>query len=177
MSYLTIRAESIAHIGNWEYRVADAQVRWSDESYRIFGLVPQEQDIDLGWLRSRVHPDDRAGMDEYLERLRDHRTGQPIPEYRCRILRMDGEQRMLGVWVRIEHDRNNQPLRFFGTVQDITESQQMQNNLQARIQELTRWQGVTLGREERIQELKREVNQLLTDRKQPIRYPSQADEA
>ena len=170
-------AERIAHIGNWEYRVADARIRWSNESYRIFGLTPQEQQIEYDWVRSRAHPDDREGLDAYLQCLLDCPPGATIPEYRLRAHRMDGEQRLLSVQVRIDYDSRDKPVSFFGTVQDITETQQMQQDLQARLQELTRWQGVMLGREERIQELKREVNKLLADQDRPIRYPSQADEA
>lgn len=168
-------AENIAHIGNWEYRVADACIRWSDESYRIFGLTPQEKTIDYDWLRSSAHPEDRVGLDNYLQRLLDSQPGQSIPEFRYRMLRADGEQRLLGVWVRVDYGRNDKPVRFFGTLQDITETHQMQHDLEARLQELTRWQGVMLGREERIQELKREINQLLSDQGKPLRYPSQAD--
>jgi PAS domain S-box-containing protein len=168
-------AENIAHIGNWEYRVADASIRWSDESYRIFGLAPQEKTIDYDWLRSSAHPEDRAGLDNYLQRLLDSQPGQTIPEFRYRMLRADGAQRLLGVWVRVDYGRNDKPVRFFGTLQDITETHQMQHDLEARLQELTRWQGVMLGREERIQELKREINQLLSDQGKPLRYPSQAD--
>ena len=170
-------AESIAHIGNWEYRVADARIRWSDEAYRIFGLAPQEREIEYDWLRSRVHPDDRAGHDAYLQRLLESRPGQTIPDYHYRMQRMDGEQRLLGIWVRIDYDSKDRPVRFFGTLQDITEARQLQLDLQARLQELTRWQGVMLGREERIRELKKEVNRLLAERDRPIRYPSQAGES
>jgi len=32
---------------------------WSDETYRIFGLMPQEGPIDLDKVREMTHPDDR----------------------------------------------------------------------------------------------------------------------
>jgi PAS domain S-box-containing protein len=170
-------AESIAHIGNWEYRVEDGRIRWSDESYRIFGLAPQEKVIDYDWMRSRVHPDDRVGHDAYLQRLLDTRPGDTVPEHRYRIFRTDGEERLLSVWVKPDYDNQQKPSRLFGTIQDVTETYQMQHDLEARLRELTRWQGVMLGREERIQELKREINRLLTDQGRPARYPSQADQA
>jgi len=170
-------AEGIAHIGNWEYRVVDKSIHWSDEAYRIFGLAPQQKTIDYDWLRSRVHADDRTAHDEYQQRMLSSRPGDTIPEYRYRILRMDGEQRLLSVWVKVDYDDLQKPSRLFGTLQDITETHQMQHDLQARLEELTRWQGVMLGREERIQELKWEINQILSDEGKPARYPSQADRA
>ena len=58
--------------------------------------------------------------------------------------------------------------------QDITERKLMQEQLHQRLAELTRWQEVMLGREDRVQELKKEINELLVGLGQPIRYPSQA---
>ena len=61
-----------------------------------------------------------------------------------------------------------------GITRDITEQKKMEDQLRQRLAELTRWQEVMLGREDRVQELKREVNDLLVRLGQPIRYPSQA---
>lgn len=60
-------------------------------------------------------------------------------------------------------------------ITDITARKQMELRLRDQLDELTRWQGVILGREERIQSLKAEVNQLLADQGEPIRYPSQTE--
>ncbi len=49
-------AETIAHVGHWQYRVKDGDIQWSDETYRIFGLAPQSQPISYDWLVSRVPP-------------------------------------------------------------------------------------------------------------------------
>ena len=49
----------------------------------------------------------------------------------------------------------------------------MQDQLRQQLAELTRWQDVMLGREDRVQELKREVNDLLVRLGQPTHYPSQ----
>lgn len=43
----------------------------------------------------------------------------------------------------------------------------------SQLEELKRWQAVMLGREDRVQELKREVNELCRRLGEPIRYPSQ----
>ncbi len=47
-----------------------------------------------------------------------------------------------------------------------------EQKVQAQLRELRRWQSVTLGREDRVQALKREVNALLCEAGQPPRYPS-----
>jgi len=57
-------------------------------------------------------------------------------------------------------------------VQDITQRKQAEMKQLEHIQELQRWQAATMGREGRVLELKREVNELLSKAGQPVRYPS-----
>jgi PAS domain S-box-containing protein len=56
--------------------------------------------------------------------------------------------------------------------EDITESKAAAIKINENLQELKRWQGVMLGREDRILELKREVNQLRSEAGKPAEYPS-----
>jgi PAS domain S-box-containing protein len=55
---------------------------------------------------------------------------------------------------------------------DITDRVQAERQLKIRLVELQRWHEVTLGREGRVQELKREVNSLLEKLGEPHRYSS-----
>jgi len=60
-----------------------------------------------------------------------------------------------------------------GTYMDITERKQAEEKIRSQLEELQRWQDVMLGREERVQELKREVNELCLRTGETVRYPSQ----
>ncbi len=62
--------------------------------------------------------------------------------------------------------------RFLGFVEDITDRKKADMKLQEQLDELTRWHSATLGRENRIMELKKEVNQLLKKHNLPVRYTS-----
>ena len=53
---------------------------------------------------------------------------------------------------------------------DITERKRAELKISAQLDELLRWQRVTLGREDRVQGLKAEVNRLLADQGKPARY-------
>ena len=53
---------------------------------------------------------------------------------------------------------------------DITERKQAEEQMRQQMSELRRWHDVTLGREERIAELKREVNELLESAGEKKRY-------
>jgi PAS domain S-box-containing protein len=59
-----------------------------------------------------------------------------------------------------------------GIYQDITERKRAEEEIKKQLDELQRWHIATLGRETRILDLKREVNELLGKTGQPPRYPS-----
>jgi PAS domain S-box-containing protein len=63
--------------------------------------------------------------------------------------------------------------RFLGFCNDITDRKDAEAKLKEQLDELRRWQAVTLGREDRVQELKREVNEACRRLGEPARYPSQ----
>jgi PAS domain S-box-containing protein len=60
---------------------------------------------------------------------------------------------------------------------DITERKRAEEENERQLAELVRWQAVMLDREDRVMELKREVNELLRRVGDTARYPSQAGEA
>jgi PAS domain S-box-containing protein len=60
---------------------------------------------------------------------------------------------------------------------DITQSKQAEARIVSQLEELKRWEGVMLDREDRVQELKREVNELCRSQGGLPRYPSQGQEA
>ncbi len=58
---------------------------------------------------------------------------------------------------------------------DITERKLAEQKVLAQLDELLRWQRLTIGREERMLQLKAEVNELLARLGEAARYPGQAD--
>ena len=52
-------AQRIAHLGCWEWDLTTGCLIWSDETYRIFGLQPQERPMTAEALRELIHPEDR----------------------------------------------------------------------------------------------------------------------
>src|ERR1700691_6787426 len=51
-------AQRISHVGYWEWDLTSNRVTWSDETYRIYGLRPQEYPIDIAVVRRMIHPED-----------------------------------------------------------------------------------------------------------------------
>jgi PAS domain S-box-containing protein len=64
---------------------------------------------------------------------------------------------------------NNKKI-LFSIIHDITDRQQAETQIQQQLEELRRWNSVTLGRETRVMELKHEVNELLKKLGSASRY-------
>ncbi|NPV74822.1 MAG: PAS domain S-box protein [Anaerolineae bacterium] len=65
----------------------------------------------------------------------------------------------------------------FSIIHDITARKQAEAKIAEQVEELHRWYNLTLGREQRILELKREVNALLTQLGLPPRYAASTEDA
>src|SRR5580658_3117559 len=130
-------AQRVAHVGYWEWDLETGEVVWSDETYRIFGLNPQERRMDIAMVREMVHPEDRdalySGVDVELE------AGvHPIAEFR--VVTPNGKVRTVHaitskLWGAMPGNRANEASgkarRLFGTVQDVTELKRTEEERQA----------------------------------------------
>ncbi len=73
---------------------------------------------------------------------------------------------------RVE-DMDGKVVGVLGVVRDISERKFAEDKIKAQLDELTRWYDLHLNREDRLGELKREINELLRKAGKEIRYPSQ----
>jgi PAS domain S-box-containing protein len=55
-------AQSVAHVGYWDWDLETGKIIWSDETYRIFGFKPQERPMDIETVSGLIHPDDREAL-------------------------------------------------------------------------------------------------------------------
>jgi PAS domain S-box-containing protein len=87
-------------------------------------------------------------------------------------LRRDGTRIPVEMSTVVLRDENGAVSGLLSVNHDITQRRHAAEALQARLEELQRWHAVTLEREERILDLKRQVNELLIQADQPVRYAS-----
>src|SRR6266849_4679483 len=129
-------AQRVAHVGHWEWDLATDVIVWSDETYRIFGLSPQERPMDLATVRSMVHPDDREPLYQAVDQ--DLVAGQR-PSGEFRIVRPSGEVRTVSSltserWSSLpgdtKRDASGRPYKLFGTIQDITDRKRSEEAFQ-----------------------------------------------
>jgi PAS domain S-box-containing protein len=119
-------AQHMAHVGSWNWDLQTNGMSWSDELYRIFGIDPKAFNPDYeSFVAEFVHPEDRASVRGVVES--SLKTQQPFSLHN-RILRPDGE-RVIHARGNIVSDEHGNPIRAFGTVQDVTERKQAEEAL------------------------------------------------
>jgi PAS domain S-box-containing protein len=120
-------AQRITHVGYWERDLATDRITWSDETYRIYGLRPQEDPIDLAVLRQKIHPEDWKFVSHALD---EALGGGARYNIAYRVLRPTGEVRSVHSTGDVKRDASGRPYKMFGTVQDITDRKRAEEALQ-----------------------------------------------
>jgi PAS domain S-box-containing protein len=120
-------AQRIAHVGYWEWDLTSERVTWSDETYRIYGLKPQEYPIEIAVLRKMIHPEDL----EFVFRVAEEAVrGGLRTDVEHRIIRSGGELRTVHSQGDVKKDASGRPYQMFGTVQDITDRKRAEEALE-----------------------------------------------
>jgi PAS domain S-box-containing protein len=111
-----VEAQGLAQIGSWEWNVESNTLWWSEEMCRIFGLTkpPSAYEPYL----QLVHPEDREWTD--VEIRAAMKSGRPFT-FDHRIVRPDGDTRVIHANGRVEVDDSGAPRRLLGSGHDITE--------------------------------------------------------
>jgi PAS domain S-box-containing protein len=113
-------AEKIARLGSWEWNIITNDLQWSDEIYRIFGLSPSNFGATYEAFINTVHPDDRKYVIESVDASLKNNKPYNIDH---RIVLPDGTERIVHEMAIAEFNEDGNPIRMFGTVQDITDFQ------------------------------------------------------
>jgi PAS domain S-box-containing protein len=122
-------AQRMAHMGSWVCEFLPQgkdRLMWSEEVFRIFGVPPGGIEVSKENFFHAVHPDDRAAVDEaFNTAVRDH------TEYQIdhRVIRPDGSQRIVHEQATPTYDESGKVLKVMGTVQDITERKQAEEEV------------------------------------------------
>lgn len=108
------RAQAVAQTGSWHLDVPANQLRWSAETYRMFGIPPGTS-MTYETFLACVHPDDRALVDR---RWRAALGGAPY-DLQHRIV-VGGEVRWVRERAELTFDASGAPSGGIGTVSDVT---------------------------------------------------------
>jgi len=126
-------AQRIAHVGSWEAELRSLEdfsqnpLWWSDETFRIFGYKPGAVEVTHELFGNAIAPEDRARVWAEVQAALHERKRYDVEH---RILRPNGTARVVHEYAEVVYDPvTSQPVRFIGTVQDVTERKQAEEQL------------------------------------------------
>jgi len=115
-------AQRIAHLGNWDWNIVTNELKLSsDEIYQIFGLTPQQFGATYDAFIKFVHPEDLAAVQKGVEDALQRDMPYSIDH---RIILPDGQERVVHEEAHVYRNETGRPVRMLGTVQDITDRKQ-----------------------------------------------------
>jgi PAS domain S-box-containing protein len=114
-------AQRVAHFGSWEWDPAADVSVWSEELYRILGVDPESFRPGLATYLCQVVPEEREFVRAAVEGAIANRKNI---EYDNRIVRPDGNVRIIRNYGALVFDESGAVTRVVGVTQDITERRQ-----------------------------------------------------
>lgn len=120
------QAQEIAHVGSFDWNPVSGALQWSDEHYRLWGLVPRSVGADYALFSRGVHPEDLPRLESVLQQalISGH--------YDCqhRVVWPDGSVHHVRGRGEAFFDAAGRAIRMIGTVQDVTLQIENRNSLQ-----------------------------------------------
>ncbi len=113
------KAQSVAKIGSWVYDLKKNELRWSQETYSMFEVKQNKNNNLYEKFINRVHPDDRDELEDVYSTSLKNQTGYSLEH---RLLMDDGSIKYVLERCESSFEEDGTPIISHGTVQDITES-------------------------------------------------------
>ncbi len=113
-----LTAQRIARMGFIDWNIKTNEVYWSDETYALYGIDSEKQKADLDLMIGLVHPDDR---DYVKENIYMALKGKKDYDIVYRNIHPDGKVIWLHAQAELVRDDKGEPESFLGSVVDITE--------------------------------------------------------
>jgi PAS domain S-box-containing protein len=130
---LMSKAQSIAHLGSFEWDVSRDEITWSDEMFEIHGISREDFKGTISSVMPLIHPDDRQLVSTRIQQALKEDVDTGI-EYR--ILRPDGSVRTVFGQAQFQGEADENSRVMVGFVQDITErklAEEAQANLETEL--------------------------------------------
>lgn len=129
-------AQRLASLGSWNWDLETNTLTWSDEHYQILGLDPKSYMPDFQTaLITSIHPDDKDLVQTTVESaFKNHQSF----DFYYRIIHPERGTRIIHSRGNIVVNRKGEPIRLFGTAQDVTErkeAEERQAQLIAQLEE------------------------------------------
>ncbi|WP_136810272.1 putative bifunctional diguanylate cyclase/phosphodiesterase [Desulfosediminicola flagellatus] len=122
-----LAAQKLASVGDWQFQLDTKELIWSEQIFQICGVSPKTFLVSMETSQQLIHPDDVKIVRSALFRAVRHK--QPVSlEYR--IVRPNGNERLVYQQVAPITDMSLPVKRLAGTIQDITERKELSTLLE-----------------------------------------------
>lgn len=121
-----IEAQEAAKVGSWETDLPTLEVIWSEETYTIFELDSKVFQPTHQSFLNQVHPDDKEIVDNAF---RNSFLSKDYNSIEHRIITSKGNIKYVEERWKVLFNDNEQPIRVFGTCQDITVRKRVEQEL------------------------------------------------
>jgi diguanylate cyclase (GGDEF)-like protein/PAS domain S-box-containing protein len=122
---MLIEAQRISHVGSWVWDLTTNKIQFSEEMFRLIGMLPEETEITREVFTKFLHPDEAESILREIQQSASY----PFSNIEHKIVLPNGETRTANTRVKAYKDENGNPLRLLGSTQDITEKKQMEEAL------------------------------------------------
>ena len=119
-------AQRIAQVGSFTRDFHGDVNHWSDEHYRIFGVEPLGKKISQAEFMALVHPGDRESVAEAVRQAIELHKPYDLEH---QIVRPDGAVHIVHGRGEVTFGEDRKPLSLRGTVQDITERREAEQQV------------------------------------------------
>jgi PAS domain S-box-containing protein len=115
-------AQRLSHTGSFGWSVQSGEIRWSDETFRIFECDPQTKPM-LEVILQRTHPEDIAFVKQTIGRASQERKDF---DFEHRLLMQDDSIKWVRVVGHAAMDESGE-VEFVGALMDITSSKEAED--------------------------------------------------
>lgn len=119
-------AQQLSHIGNWSWDIQKDEIKWSKELYEILGIDPDFPPPNYANLNSYYTKESWKILSQAVERTINE--GFPY-EIEIDMVCADGQIRHTTTRGNVVKNESGLVVRLYGTVQDITERKNFENNI------------------------------------------------
>jgi PAS domain S-box-containing protein len=127
-------AQRVAKVGSWEWDPATDTVTWSEEMFRIVGRDPSLAPINYEDHPALYTPESWVRLQAAVDKALQH--GRPY-ELELQMIRTDGRPVWTSARGEVLKDETGRVLKLRGTLQDIAERKQAEEDLQRAVAEVS----------------------------------------
>jgi PAS domain S-box-containing protein len=122
---MLLETQAIAHIGSWEWDIANNITYWTDELFRIYGFKPHEFEPSYEKLLKYIHTDDMEMVQNALQQsLEEH---QPFSFYYKIVTPDNGIRTLYGRGTLFVNENDEQIMK--GLVEDVTDRKEAEEEV------------------------------------------------